>query len=252
MPSTFCKLCQKEAPLRNSHVIPELLYRRIYDEKHRALADDASSDRARLIQQGYREPMLCEDCEQRFGKLESHFAREWCDARRLPATVQGLFVAVHGLDFERMRRFHISLLWRASVSQHRTFSGVDLGPHERRIAEYLLAEPSQADDVPVSIFAFVLFQPPERSLADWVITLPTRTRIKGVRAYVVAFSGCSWYYFVARQPPPFPPEFALSREGSLVMPAISYAQSGQFRAIWDALSKRPSKPSRPTTLAPSC
>jgi len=41
-----CRLCQKEKPLVQSHVIPEFLYRPLYDEKHRAVE-------AKLVPRGF-------------------------------------------------------------------------------------------------------------------------------------------------------------------------------------------------------
>jgi len=35
-----CRLCLQERPLRDSHIIPEFLYRPLVDEKHRAAALD--------------------------------------------------------------------------------------------------------------------------------------------------------------------------------------------------------------------
>ena len=68
-----CALCLGEAPLRNSHVIPEFLYRSLYDEKHRL--HQVSADPAQpniYLQKGLREPLLCELCEQRFSVSERY------------------------------------------------------------------------------------------------------------------------------------------------------------------------------------
>lgn len=42
-----CRLCREAKPLVNSHVIPELLYVPLYDEKHRLLSvkDDTPGSR---------------------------------------------------------------------------------------------------------------------------------------------------------------------------------------------------------------
>src|SRR5215216_506695 len=66
----MCKLCGYDRPLVRSHPMPEFLYRAAYDEKHRAVAPDKESGREPFIRKGYREPLLCKECEQRFSRLE--------------------------------------------------------------------------------------------------------------------------------------------------------------------------------------
>ncbi len=57
-PTTTCALCL-ERPLRDSHVIPEFLYKSIYDEKHRFYAL-AVGEYPGYEQKGIRESLLCE------------------------------------------------------------------------------------------------------------------------------------------------------------------------------------------------
>ena len=59
-----CALCGSDLrPLRNSHIIPEFMYKAIYDDKHRHyLLSSLSGDADSGIQKGFREPLLCEVC----------------------------------------------------------------------------------------------------------------------------------------------------------------------------------------------
>ncbi len=68
-----CRLCQRHKPLQNSHVVPEFFYKPSYDEKHRIYARIG----ARLagmppLQKGFREPLLCWDCEQKLSPYEKY------------------------------------------------------------------------------------------------------------------------------------------------------------------------------------
>jgi len=58
-----CPLCQKEKPLVQSHVIPEFLYRPLYDEKHRAIEAKLVPKGFNYLQKAYREPLPCSECE---------------------------------------------------------------------------------------------------------------------------------------------------------------------------------------------
>lgn len=55
----ICAFCQQARPLRNSHIIPEFLYRTLYDEKHRFSAY-GSDGKAEVVQEqkGTRERLL--------------------------------------------------------------------------------------------------------------------------------------------------------------------------------------------------
>lgn len=72
-----CKLCLEDHDLRRSHIIPEFLFRPLYDEKHRALTFRPDVTGKRVIQKGIRERLLCAKCESHLGKLESYFATFW-------------------------------------------------------------------------------------------------------------------------------------------------------------------------------
>jgi hypothetical protein len=58
--------------------------------------------------------------------------------------VQDLYVERRAFDFERFFRFHLSVLWRASVAQSSQFAAVSLGPFEERFRRFLCGPPSSA------------------------------------------------------------------------------------------------------------
>lgn len=69
-----CRLCLKRRPLQNSHVLPEWGYESLYDDgKHRFLQLSATGTRrAKYMQQGLREPLLCKPCETQFSRYERY------------------------------------------------------------------------------------------------------------------------------------------------------------------------------------
>jgi hypothetical protein len=69
-----CKLCMSAGPLRRSHIVPEFLYKPLYDQKH-SFSGIADSGRLSTLQIGLRERMLCQDCEARLQKWEDKAAR---------------------------------------------------------------------------------------------------------------------------------------------------------------------------------
>lgn len=61
-----CRLCLQEKELiNNSHIIPDFLYRDLYDEKHTMIRTDGLDLKsARRIQTGEKEGgILCKECD---------------------------------------------------------------------------------------------------------------------------------------------------------------------------------------------
>lgn len=76
-----CKLCKKEAPLANSHVIPKFLYRYIrkcQDEKNDInglFSTDSKGDKLDVTQRQWREKLFCHGCEELLSKNETKMAK---------------------------------------------------------------------------------------------------------------------------------------------------------------------------------
>lgn len=83
-----CKLCGNEyTKLCESHIIPELVYKRIKLHKRSRFRDLNNVNK--VLQDGEKYPMLCLGCENKFSALESNFARKYLDIysekKRLPS-----------------------------------------------------------------------------------------------------------------------------------------------------------------------
>lgn len=70
-----CALCEQDRDLRKSHIIPKFVGRWIKrsSETRRFRAPDAPR---RPRQDIYKQPMLCDECEQRFSSVESTFSSD--------------------------------------------------------------------------------------------------------------------------------------------------------------------------------
>lgn len=136
-----CRLCQNSAELRNSHVIPEFLYEPLYDSKHRAMGVHGKGNKKwRYLQKGLREKLLCQKCEQLLNDYyEKYFRNFWFVSSQIPfkCDIEKIY-KISGIDYVKFKLFHLSILFRASISSLPTFSQVSLGPHEGKICEMLI------------------------------------------------------------------------------------------------------------------
>jgi len=83
--------------------------------------------------------LLCKECEGIINRFETYFSNAWYKQEKCPNKVNNSAVQVTGLDYTLFRLFHLSILWRASVSKREEFSRVQLGPHEEKIRHMIFA-----------------------------------------------------------------------------------------------------------------
>ena len=193
----ICALCLSDKPLANSHVIPETVYRPTYDAKHRA--EEMSTKSRRFIQKGYREKLLCLECEGRLSKYEKYFADTWFGKNGLPEYVQGEGVVLKALDYRPFKLFHLSILWRGSVSRLRQFADVSLGKHEEIIRTAIIND-DPGPELRYPFFAAVLVEEPSGKVRDELIVSPIAKRLRAHRVYFFTFAGCCWFYVVSGHP----------------------------------------------------
>jgi hypothetical protein len=153
----ICKLCGENSELQNSHIIPEIFYDLVYDEKPRRfhVIPSNPSKKIEYKQQGFREHLLCRNCEGRFGQLEDYVKRAFIDGKivdgkRTHATQTQDGMVLTNLDYKKFKLFLLSLLWRMSITTLDFFVNVSLGQkHEGKIRQALVSEdPLQPEDYP--------------------------------------------------------------------------------------------------------
>jgi hypothetical protein len=125
-----CAFCGLNEPVPKSHVMPERMYRGLYDEKHRLVmvGGDLSligKDR----QKGHREPILCKECESIFNaNFEKPSWRVIDEIKKGDSDL--IFIP------ECLGLLVISVIWRCSVSASSEWK-ISIGPHADIMRECL-------------------------------------------------------------------------------------------------------------------
>lgn len=195
-----CAMCLQEAELRSSHIIPEFLYRALYDDKHRFHEISTRPGKRNALQQkGLRERLLCDACEQRLSSHERYASQFLNGGVGIGIRQDGNRLYLSSLDYTNLKLFQLSILWRAGVSTLPAFSQVDLGPHAGRVLAMLLAgDPGGSDDYGCIMFALMMGADQMQGL----IVQPTWARLAGSRAYRFVFGGLIFVYVVSGSRPP--------------------------------------------------
>ncbi len=210
-----CRLCLRQRPIVASHILPEFVFKPIYNARHKAVLVERGGP-SKKLQKGWREPLLCEECEQRLNRHETAFANVWFERPCVPDPLVGEFYAVTGLDYLTFKLFHVSILWRASVSSLPVFGAVSIGPTWEAKARGMLLKGVPGPATVFPIFAEVLCDSDGARVGKRVIWDATMTRISGIRIYNFLFGGCIWHYVVSSNWPRDRQSFCLNEQGQLL------------------------------------
>lgn len=195
--SGTCALCLEGGVLRDSHIISEFLYSAMYDEKHRFHVVEAGEKYPYYEQKGYRELLLCQDCETTLSMWETYARGLLMGGVQLQYRREDNITWVHGIDYQRFKLFQLSLLWRAGVATDEFFSKVTLGPHAERLRAMLLAEdPGE----PWQYGCLMIGIRREGNMVP-VIMQPTPVRILDAQGMRFTFGGYLWAYRIASHQP---------------------------------------------------
>jgi len=138
-----CRLCLSTGvELRDSHIIPELLYKRVYTAKHKFIPISINNDNLKIEQKGYREKLLCQVCETKLSVWEnelSKFLDELIDGRHTNIKVTQLneCYIVNSIDYDKIKKAILSIFWRMSIAKNDLFSCYSLGKYDEKFRDIL-------------------------------------------------------------------------------------------------------------------
>ena len=174
-----CRFCDKhDASPAKSHIIPRSFFGLVRGQEKYSVVMRVSKKavtRLHYTQAGiYDSEILCVECEKRFSPYDAHgFAvfTEVFQHKKLYLENSGIPCAflLPNVDFRLLKLFVLSVLWRASVSRHDFFLGVDLGRrHEEKIKSLISNDTVDgADDYEFVCFHQVGHTYPKVMLRPW-------------------------------------------------------------------------------------
>jgi hypothetical protein len=212
MNTGICKLCLQEKPLlRKSHIIPEFMYRDLFDEHHKMykLAPSSYIEGDRRVMHPssgeYDNDILCEECDNvKLGRLETYAQQAMyggtLSEHERPivkdfTTPEGIkFSHVTDLSYQKFKLFLLSILWRASVSGREFFKEVSLGPYEETIRKMLIEDDPRTEDVfPIIMLTWLN----DKSSPKDLVGQPGKNRTeRGIR-YIFIIGGVIYVFYVS-------------------------------------------------------
>lgn len=216
-----CKLCLKQpTELCNSHIIPEFNYKPCYDENHRFFRLSTKGPKNKsFAQKGYREHLLCQDCETKFSRWESYAKQILMDGGLEAANKFDWGYEFHGVDYSKFKLYLLSVLWRMGVSSLDMFEMVTLGKHEEKMRLALMADDPLDEHVYPVLFVAVILD--GRFISDFII--PPSTAMNGsIHLYRCVISGILYTFCVgSHRIEKHMEDFAIHRDGVLKIPVMN-------------------------------
>ena len=166
---------------------------------------------------------MCHDCEQLLNdRYEKYFKKLWFDDNALPETMaSGSSFSIKSLDYHKFKLFHLSVLFRASVSSLHEFQQVALGPHEENLRNIIFNDLTTSDMEYVILCHAITKSNSE--IQYGLITSPFKLRQpNGYLSYVFCFGGCVWYYIVDGRKTSTFSSFMLNSNGEMSVAQIPW------------------------------
>ncbi|MEM5535116.1 hypothetical protein WNY58_01810 [Neptuniibacter pectenicola] len=190
----ICKGCNQDKKLVKAHVIPESFFRELRaDEKTLKLISNVEGVHTKKAPIGvYDKDILCRECEDKFQTLDDYAAKLLIDNSEIEELKQNSSVVgykIPKVDYGLLKRFIISLLWRASISKHGFYSKVNLGALEEKAKKLIWEEsPGEKEE-----FSFVLAKFDDEGTISKAMLDPHQERWSGKRYYRFYIGGFVLY-----------------------------------------------------------
>lgn len=162
----ICKLCGQHKELQKSHILPKGLYDLKRTKRFTAIERETGKTDRINFQNGFKEYLLCKDCEEKFCVFDKEaikFFHTTIPAHpfRKVGKLQTYLVTYQDFDYNKLRKFFISLVWRASISSE----NVSLGIYEDVAKRILTGDVSDNDD----LFLIEIYRRNKSILSDRIV-----------------------------------------------------------------------------------
>jgi len=217
----ICRLCERDSRLRESHIIPRSLIRLVRDKTLGNRFYELHNKRRQTIQDGPKEFLLCDNCEQKIGSFEKYFIEAVHYGRRGTRKKQSdRVLLIENLDYGRMKLFFLSLLWRMSISSRPEFELVCINHEEETIREMILSEsPGESSEYSVSAEVPLIN---ERNWEGWTST-PFVRHEPPPTVYALLLGGILYYISTSRKDSPHPAQLHLNESGRWIVPLTDFS-----------------------------
>lgn len=234
----LCRLCHADRALCRSHIVPEFLYRDLYNEADYMMAINGLGRQGWKKQQiGLRERLFCERCEQHCNtNFEAPFYAQWVRGGLLGGGWLPDLVRVLAVNYAAFKLFHLCNLYRAAVSSLNVCATVELGVHKERIRRMLI-DCSPGEDWQYMPIAFAALHHRTNEPVQ-LVSFARTCRSFGQPMHGMMYGGCQWWINVASNKNSDWLEVSLRPDGAMPVIGVPWQDIEAVRQASRALRKK--------------
>jgi hypothetical protein len=157
----ICRYCGTEKKLVKAHIIPEGFFRRLRDgqDPPRLLTNKLGVYPKKAPIGEYDDGIICGDCEAQFGEWDGYaqelLAEEPKGSSLIVIDGEVAAYQVQNYEYDLLKLFFVSLIWRASVSTRPFYARIQLGPFEVYAKNLIeCRDPGSEDEFSVTLAKF--------------------------------------------------------------------------------------------------
>lgn len=106
-----CRLCASSDPLKNSHIITGSLFAFVRDKTMNNRFYKIGTKSEEIVQDGPKEYLLCNECEQKIGRYEKYYKEAVHLSRyKIEIIHDNNIVITRNLDYGKIKLFLLSIL----------------------------------------------------------------------------------------------------------------------------------------------
>jgi hypothetical protein len=148
-----CCLCHTSSLLKESHIVPNSIFSFVRDKTMNNRFYKIGGKTENIVQDGPKEYLLCDKCEQKIGSYEKYYKEAVHLSRHGIEIIQDNRIVIIGnLDYKKAKLFLLSVLWRMSISSLPQFANISLANNEDVIRKIILEEkPGKSCEYPIAV-----------------------------------------------------------------------------------------------------
>lgn len=192
----ICRMCLKEKKLVDSHIIPRSFFEVLRtDERFLEIHSNKKGEFVKKSPIGIYDQIVCLECEKLFQTYDEYACKILLNSaeniQEIKNGEEHIASVIKNYDYNNLKLFFISVLWRASVSKNIYFEHVKLGPYEEIFCKMIINGNSDEED----IFPSVISKFKNESVGEKFILDPRPVRIDNIKFYSI-YLGSGYKIFV--------------------------------------------------------
>lgn len=131
-----CKLCLCKGKLCNSHAIPDSLFKTIFRSNSGKAIELSSIDEVpiKYTNDSWATEQLCEACERKLNNNYDEYNLKVLRGKNVELTTLEDGILFNTIKTQKVYDFIISIIWRASISEHPNYKAIKL---HKKLNEYV-------------------------------------------------------------------------------------------------------------------